>query len=69
VTRFKDGDLLDAIYFSDGLKVECGDNAKTIQVVMENGQMDTVPWAVVEMNNGRTWKYNLALCESVQLKQ
>ena len=38
-----------------------------IEVVMENGQMAGVPWALITNTDGSQCKYNLALVEGVVL--
>ena len=38
-----------------------------IRVIMENGQMAGVPWALVEFHNGRICKLNLSMAKSVEL--
>ena len=38
-----------------------------IYVSMENGQMDGVPWAVVEYEDGRIVKHNMACVESCEV--
>jgi hypothetical protein len=39
---------------------------KSIEVVMESGQMSGVPWARCEANNGRIFHVNLANIEFVE---
>jgi hypothetical protein len=44
------------------------DNTVTaITITIENGQMDGVPWAIVEFKNQRSIRVNIALCTEVQL--
>lgn len=42
-------------------------NCTDIEVVMENGQMAGVPWALATYEDGTQFKHNLALAESVKL--
>ncbi len=63
---FSNGQSLKAIYFTDGEDVIAGDDT-TITVIMENGQMLGVPWALVE-GIGGVQKWNLALVLGVALE-
>jgi len=45
------------------------DDCIAIEVVMENGQMAGVPWALIYINNKPKRKVNLALMEEVVLLQ
>lgn len=68
--RFHNGQQLLALFFPGDESVRLGDGeyaAKSITVVMENGERDYVPWAIVEQNSGSVCKYNLARCEGVRL--
>ena len=60
--RFYEGQILKCV---EGFIV--GDNCIDIVVVMENGQMDGVPWALVTHGDGSQKKLNLALYHYVEL--
>ena len=65
---FYDGQMLKAIYPGDMPSHRVGEvGCKSIIVVMESGQMDLVPWAIAVGEDGTRVKYNLALCESVEI--
>ena len=40
-----------------------------ITVIMENGQMAAVPWALIEYSDGRNTKINLASMTNVELRK
>ena len=67
--EFKNGQKLKSIFWMDGNSVvEIGKfGCKKIEIVMECGQMAGVAWAIVEHDSGKNIKYNLALCEGVEL--
>jgi len=66
--QFKTGQMLKAIFWDEGPGQVVGQHdCESIEVVMENGQMARVPWALVKFADGRSWKYNLAAAEGVQL--
>lgn len=68
--EFQRGDLLKAIYWPSGTEVVVGQVGVTrIEVVMENGQMDTVPWANVFHEDTIISKINLALVQVVNILQ
>ena len=65
---FFNGQRLKAIYWEEGAQCVVGESdCIGIEVVMENGQMAGVPWAVVFREDGKCQKYNLALAEGVEL--
>ena len=57
------GKLTEEFYFIDGEKKE--DVCVGLEVLMENGQMTGVPWAVGKFESETTVKYNLALVAGV----
>ena len=66
--EFKLNQELKQIFWGEGESICVGRNGcKSIVVCMENGQMAGVPWAVVTNDNGKVFKYNLALCEGVEI--
>lgn len=69
--EFRSGMKLEAIFWSEsGAILEVGDRSdqpKSITVVMENGQMASVAWALAEFNDGGRAKFNLAMCKGVVL--
>ena len=68
VQKFRAGDKLQAIYWPDDVSVrldECG--CINLYIIMENGQMDGVAWAVAEYSDGRILKHNLALLATAEL--
>ena len=65
--EFFNGQRLNAIYWEEGAQCVVGQGVTGIEVVMENGQMSKVPWAIVFRENKRCDKYNLALAEGVEL--
>lgn len=73
MSKFKEGQLIQAIYFSDESAL-CVDNLPgedanviKIEVIMENGQMDGVPWFLVTEAGGSQAKWNAAKVEGVRL--
>ena len=71
---FYTGQRLKEIFWSSGERCRVGEHRdKTeitiayIEVVMENGQMAGVPWAIVQWSDGKTLKYNLAEMDGVEL--
>ena len=68
--RFEEGDEVQALYWRPGDQVVLGRNdVEKITVVMENGQMDGVPWFAVWKNGKIVMKHNGALVESVEMKE
>ena len=59
---FYEGQALSSITLSPAPNdyICVGGMVKSITVVMENGQMASVPWAFVEVDNGQHGKYNLS---------
>lgn len=67
--RFQQGQELEWLEYPGGGGPQVGTNKCTrIEVIMENGQMGGVPWAISYRADGSTQKHNLALAESVKLK-
>lgn len=63
---FYDGQKLKALLFCSS-EITANENIK-ITVVMESEQAANVPWAlVVDLKAKRSWKWNLALLEGVEL--
>lgn len=62
---FHDNQKLAALYFHDDATIEASHNT-TITVIMENGQMGSVPWAIVEGPSG-CHKWNLSLVLGVTI--
>ena len=65
--EFFNGQRLNAIYWEEGEQCVVGQGVTGIEVVMENGQMAGVPWAIVFRESKKCNKYNLALAEGVEL--
>ena len=66
--RFYEGQELKSIWWSHGGMVTVGKcTCKSIHVVMENGEMSGVPWALVVYDDGKQQKYNLKMCEGVEI--
>jgi len=63
--KFYEGQKLKKVYWSGDCSTNIDDD---ITVVMENGQMDLVPWALVKSDN-RSIKINLALADMVELSE
>lgn len=63
---FKRDQKLKALHFTDGEDI-FADSKTTITVVMENGQMVGVPWAVVD-DGTSVRKWNLALVLGVEME-
>lgn len=70
-TQFYQGQMLKSVWWDSGQAgFQLGNesfDAKSIEVVMESGQMAGVPWAYIIRNNGTHHKVNLAMVESVEL--
>lgn len=65
---FYQGQQLRAISFFDNSSIRVKHKSVlSIEIVMENGQMDGVPWCLVSYEDGKQVKYNLALLKSVRL--
>lgn len=70
--KFYEGQKLKAIFFDDddeSVFDSTTDNIKSITVVMENGQMAPVPWALVVDADNRETKWNIALLAGVELME
>lgn len=65
---FKRGDFLEAIYFEGDQEVRVDRDCDSIIVVMENGQMVSVPWFEVWKDNQLISKWNAASVEGVAYK-
>jgi hypothetical protein len=66
--NFQDGQKLKAIHFNDEEFISTGSaECMAIEIVMENGQMAGVPWALVTSTDGTQNKWNLAMCQGVTL--
>lgn len=65
-TPFINGMKLKAIHFIDGEDIYATDGT-TITVIFENGQMNAVPWALVDDGN-RVHQWNLAHVLGVELE-
>lgn len=66
--EFFEGQGLNTLHLSEAEYVSITQqNVSSIKVVMENGQMAGVAWAIVFYKDGRCIKYNLALIQSVEL--
>ncbi len=63
---FTDGQRVKAIFWSEGGEITANDQT-IIQVIMENGQMDRVPWFGIYKDGTLVNKYNGALLEGVTL--
>jgi len=69
---FFDGQSLSAIYVDKESMFRVGesmDEAKSITVGMESGQMGYVPWAIIILNSGEILKFNMALMYGVKTKK
>jgi len=65
--EFCNGQKLKEVFWADGfVKIGSG-GCIEIEVVMEDGQMAGVPWALVTFEKTEQRKYNLALVEGVTL--
>ena len=65
--KLYNGQKLKEIFWTEGFcRVGVG-GCTNIEVVMENGQMAGVPWALVTFEGTEQRKYNLALTEGVTL--
>lgn len=69
MSKLNEGVKLHRIYWAAPLVYffEVGKNAVSITVSMEQGQMASVPWALVERTDKNPRLVNLALCEGVEL--
>jgi len=57
-----------AISYPNGNMFSIGkDNIVDMTVIMENGQMATVPWAVISYEYGKIGKVNLSFVIAVEL--
>lgn len=63
--KFEDGQLLNAIYLTDGDVIAVGSQCDSIIVSMENGQMGYVPWFEVWKDGQINSKWNATMCEGV----
>lgn len=65
--EFTQGQKIKAIFWANGEQLISGEGTtQEIEIVMENGQMVGVPWARAIHKDGRIFKHNLALVESVE---
>ena len=62
---FKQGDLVKKLVFQDESTFEVGGSCDMIVVVMENGQMDRVPWFEVFKDGKLHSKWNGALVQGI----
>ena len=69
ICKFRDGQELHGIFWTDGGALTVGENhCKKIIVVMENGEMATVAWFYIEYDDGRKdQKYNSKIVEGVTI--
>lgn len=66
--KFHRGQKLKALYWANGSEITVGlGTCEDIEVIMENGQMAGVPWALARHSDGIILKHNLAKVESVKL--
>lgn len=66
MSRFKQGQKVNAIFFDNDGEFRVGDSCLSITVVMENGQWAGVPWFEVRSDKPTT-KWNGALLHGVEL--
>ena len=68
--KFHDGQKLQFLEWNGGTcRVAVGDyGCVSLKVVMENGQLDKVAWAIARHKDGTVVKHNLSHCESVGTK-
>ena len=64
MSEFKAGCRVTGVFFGGS---EPGWSRGDMQIVMENGQMEVVPWVREILPNGRIMMYNVALVEIVEL--
>jgi hypothetical protein len=57
---FYEGQQLSYIEFPDGRYFEVGNNADSIEIIMEPGQENYVPWALIKLEDCADVKANLA---------
>ena len=66
--QFQEGQLIKSIFWEEESFLEVGKHrCKRITVVMENGQMDGVPWFLVEFEDKPPQTFNAAMTEGVML--
>ena len=64
--KFKEGQKIKMLCWNGDCSID--NQYCSIEVIMENGQMAEVPWALATYTNGRVDKFNLAKMDSVQLE-
>lgn len=65
--KFEDSLQIAAIFFGDDTIHRANETCKCITVVMENGQMASVPWFEVESFDGTIQRWNGALLQGVEM--
>jgi hypothetical protein len=68
--EFKNGQKLQGVWYNNSEEGYgmTDSNVKDIEIVMENGQMAGVPWAIIRFTTERSpAKLNLAFCTQVDL--
>jgi len=66
----KDGTKVKAIYFADkeeSVQTMSNPAIEKMYISMENGQMDRVPWVVIEFTDGATQIWNCAVLMGLEV--
>ena len=65
--RYKDGDLIESIHFTNGESFKTGQSAESISIVMEDGMHCGIPHAMVTRTDGQISKWCVHSLEGIIL--